>query len=128
MSYWTTVRIMYDVQKIRPKRHCKIDSDAFGYIDIKQCFETANHELLFEKNTIFDLGSEGCVDLHLEQCYDMSSFGCGESLQTATTGILTITGNLRDCTREDFIPKLNGYVNHLARYGISIMSGLVQIT
>ena len=42
-------------------------------------------------------------------------------------GTLVLIGNLRDCNRDEFVRRLNIFLQTLNKYGIIIDSGLVSI-
>jgi hypothetical protein len=46
----------------------------------------------------------------------------------ADRGFLIICGDIRGCTRDDFIPLLNQFRMHLRNYGVCVTRGLVSIT
>jgi len=129
MSCWTRVRILYDIELGFPKINNRIidTEEGFGNLGITQLYRTAIYELKWEKNTILDLGSEGPVDITLKVQYGLSSFCGRQSIEIDDRGQLIIIGNLRDCTRDEFIEALNKFREHLKDFGIFVIAGLVSI-
>ena len=129
MSIWTHVRIMYDISKGAPEQ-CKEALEDLQYekIGITQLLESVRQNISYKKGrTLFDLGSEGGVTMTFLPFYGYSSDFGNMLLEIDDRGTLIITGDLRDCEREEFIQKLNIYIKELRKYGIRIVDGMVKI-
>jgi hypothetical protein len=125
MSEWTYVRIIYDLEVFQPKK----EKDTFVNIGATQRFESVIDEDLHNVNdSLFSLGSERNLDHHF-----YGEFGSTEYLPSNMylkiddRGILVLTGNLRNCSKKEFIRRLNLFIKILYRYGLSIGHGLVCI-
>ena len=130
MSYWTNVRILYDVEVGYPKHDNRImDSEnEMRYLGLTQLYETARRKLFYKKRGIYQLGSEGPVDIDLKVVYGSGTYNGNKSIVVDDRGQIVIIGNLRDCMKEEFVEALNEFRKTLRNYGIFITAGLVSIT
>lgn len=129
MSQWTSVRIMYDLNKCYTKKnkHIYEYEDSFEYLGVTQLLETARKSMMLDGESIFELGSEKSVNIHFYPHYCESMFYKGGSLDVDNRGQLVMFGELRDCERCQFIEALNNYIQQLRNFGISVSNGLVSI-
>ena len=129
MSIWTHVRIMYDISKTIPRQPTDVLEDLqYEKIGITQLLESVKQNISYKKGrTLFDLGSEGGVTMTFLPFYGYSSDFGSMLLQIDDRGTLIITGDLRDCEREEFIQQLKVYITELYKYGIRIVDGMVKI-
>ena len=129
MSIWTHVRIMYDISKTIPRQPTDVLEDLqYEKIGITQLLESVRQNISYKKGrTLFDLGSEGGVTMTFLPVYGYSSTFGNMLLEIDDRGTLIITGDLRDCEREEFIQQLNVYITEIYKYGIRIVDGMVKI-
>jgi len=128
MSYWTHVRILYDIALGYPKDNKSIiDPDrGLGPLGITQLYRAALDDFNYDKGML-KLGSEGPVDITLKVEYGWSSHWYDQRIRIDDRGQLIIIGDLRDCMKYEFVEELNKFTKHLQKYGIFIISGLVRI-
>lgn len=134
MSYWTTVRIMYDVSKGHPRKEDACDDNShyiWNHIGITQIFDSFMED--YCRPRLEEIGSEGGATIELKELKTSGMFAScplsfGHNLTIREDAILTIVGELRDCYKDDFVATLNKFMQYLKDYyGIYVTAGLVKI-
>lgn len=134
MSQWCSIRAIFDIAKGSPsgkglgsKLYYNNCWDTYEAIGIEQIYKTALASLRYEKDTFLTLGSEDGVDITIKTQEGSSIFFQGRELSIDDRGQLVVIGDLRDCTREELVPRLNKFIKHLRGYGIRIEGATVSI-
>jgi len=128
MSFWTRVRVLYDVRLGYPKmeKGTKDIENGMGHLGLTQMYHAAVDTLGY-RDTIFQLGSETHADISLKVQYGSSKNWNDKWIRIDDRGQLIIIGDLRDCMKCEFVEKLNEFIEHLKYYGIFITDALVDI-
>lgn len=125
MSCWTSVNIYYRLKKRRlhKKPFKKISTDDFITAETTELFDLALEDP--ECPDLQLLGTEASCSIQTSPVNDnslrSSRFSFNEDI------IVTISGDLRNVERGDFIQRLNKQNKTLGEYGISIYFGMVKI-
>lgn len=124
MSEWTNVRCIYDLSN-----GWFPDKDIIaGHMGIMTRFQSAKDDVKWNvEDNMFNLGSEGGVDVYFYPKFYSSESINDLHLHIDDRGTLVLIGNLRDCNRDEFVRRLNIFLQTLNKYGIIIDSGLVSI-
>ena len=135
MSLWTNVRIVYDVSKGIPKNKRYFFDEETSFIiwdnlSIDQIFKGFMQD--YKRPKLEELGSERGVDITFkadEHCSrELNPINYKSEIIVSTSGMLIITGNLRDCVKDEFVKRLNEFNKYMSNeYGIFIEDGLVKI-
>jgi hypothetical protein len=131
MSEWTSVRILYEVEKRLPSKADIDNYDAWQVTDLRSLYESAIRDT--DCPDMYPLWSKDSLQIIMNiyetrfRPYVYTLKSASQIFTIADRGHLVIFGDIRDCTRDDFIPLLNQFRMHLRDYGVCVTRGLVAI-